>query len=708
MTQDNLPLGAEFPTPDLEDWKTLVEKSLNGAPFDKKMLTKTFEGFSLHPLYTRADEAALPVSEGLPGFAPFLRGASAEGASVGGWEICQEINHPDPKEAARQALSELEGGATALLLSLDWITQSGLNQACFGEGTGLAFDGVFVQTLADLRTALEGVHLDAAPVYLNAGHSFEAAGLALTALWEEKGIAPEQARGGLNADPIADYAYGGTVIVTPERALARLGQLAAHMAARWPNATTAQVDGAVYHSAGSSESQMMGAMLSTGVAYLRAMEAAGLDATRAARQITFSIPMDADQFLGIAKLRTFRRLWGRVLEACGVPENERVIRIAAKTAQRMLTERDPWVNMLRTTVSTFASVVGGADSITITPFDAAAGLSTEFARRIARNVQILLKDESNLGRVIDPAGGSWAVESLSEQLAQTSWDAFQSIEREGGIVRALEGDAFLSSIRKTCSERQSAIASRRIPVTGVSEFPNLREAKVETLQPDWDTLEEEALGRMSAAARTTRELLDALDGKTSPTDDVLKAVRAGAPFLPVTNRLTDSNQEDIRDGLDVVRLAEGFEALRDNADAWKDEHGSYPSIFLVTLGPVAEHTARATFAQNLFEAGGIEALPGGVLETADDAVAAWKKTGARAAVLCGSDERYEALAADVARALKQAGLPRLYLAGKPDTALQDAGVDAFVHMGCPVFDVLEELQMCLGVYPADDQDEGEE
>lgn len=702
MTQDRLSLGAEFPTPSLDDWTRLVEKSLGGAPFDKKMRTKTDEGFSLSPLYTAADETTRPVDEGLPGFSPFVRGATPQGAAQAGWDICQDIDHPDPKGANAQILADLERGATSVTLSFDWITRCGLDETCLNEDEALDSGGIFIQTLDDLETVLDGVFLDLAPVRLNAGNAFEAASLALCALWEKRGIAPEKAVGAFNADPIGEFAHGDPGVKAPDLCLARLGKLAVYTAQHWPRVTTVLVNGAVYHNAGSSESQMLGAMLATGVAYLRTLETAGLDLAAAARQIVFNVPMDADQFMGIAKLRALRRTWDRVLDACGVPPQDRTLTVTATTADRMLTVRDPWVNLLRTTVSTFAAVVGGAQSITVAPFDTAIGLSTDFSRRIARNIQIVLMEESNLGRVIDPAGGAWYVETLTDQLAESAWAEFSAIEGRGGIVAALLDGSLETAIGDVSQCRQTNIANRRIPLTGVNEFPNLAEAPVETQDVNWDALETQALNRAMDARAKTAALLDTLDGDTSTLADVLAAVKAGAPLGGISMALNPRDNADVRTGLWGCALAEDFEDLRDRADIWKDLYGTYPRIFLVTLGSAADHTARAMFARNLFEAGGIEALSQGPLDTVEDAVSAWTASEAKVAVLCASDDLYRDQAVSVAQALKAAGLSRLYLAGKPPdddtrTAWTQAGIDAFVFTGCPAWDLLNELQDYLGL-----------
>ncbi|GEO80795.1 methylmalonyl-CoA mutase family protein [Pararhodospirillum oryzae] len=691
MTEHTLALAADFPAATQEDWLAQVNKALKGAPFDKKMVTRTHEGFVLQPLYTRLDWPGTDDPSGFPGGVPFTRGATAAGSAVSGWDVRQDVDHPDAAEANRLLLSDLERGATSVSLRLDMAGRLGLDPDAPAAAPLVGVDGVMIADLDDLDRALAGVYLDIAPVALQAGAAFEPAAALLGALWERRDVAPGKALGAFNADPLGTLARVGALPMSAERALERVGALAAHTAATWPKVTAVGVDGAPYHDGGASEIQTLAAMLATGIAYLRAMEKAGLDLGTAAGQIVFSIPMDADFFMGIAKLRALRRLWGRVLEACAVPEAERCVRVGATTARRMLSRRDPWVNMLRTTVAAFAGAVGGADSLTVAPFDSALGIPGDFSRRIARNVQILLQEESNVGRVIDPAGGSWYVETLTDHLTRDAWSRFQGIEEAGGLLAVLADGSWPARIEETWTGRAKAVATRRDALTGLNEFPNLKEAPVETVAVDLDALRAARCARLPADRAAAAEVAD--------TGTAILAAARGATLGALSAALSDGEAACVV----PVRphtLGEDFEALRDAADAHKDKTGAWPGVFLVTLGPVSEHTGRATFARNLFEAGGIEGLPGGVLESDDEAVAAWKASGTSVAVLCATDERYATQAESLARALKAAGVGRLYLAGRPGEAAdawKAAGIDQYIFVGCDVLGTLRDLHAHLGL-----------
>ncbi|AGS72343.1 methylmalonyl-CoA mutase subunit beta [Streptomyces collinus] len=528
LPDDGLSLAAEFPDATHEQWQRLVEgvlrksgKEVSGEAAEDALSTTLEDGLRTRPLYTARDGAPDP---GLPGFAPYQRGGRPEGNTAGGWDVRQR--HAALTDGA--VLGDLENGVTSLWLVL-------------GEG------GIPV---ADLPRALDGVYLDLAPVVLDAGADTEAAAAALLRLYEDRGVDPKTVRGNLGADPLGHQARTGT-----PQDLAPAAALAARCAERYPGLRALTVDALPYHEAGGSAAQELGASLATGVAYLRELTGAGLTVEAACAQLEFRYAATADQFLTIAKLRAARRLWGRVAEVSGAPGAGAQVQHVV-TSPVMMARRDPWVNMLRTTVATLAAGVGGADSVTVLPFDHALGLPDAFARRIARNTSTILVEESHLARVIDPAGGSWYVERLTDELAHAGWEYFRSVERDGGQAAVLRSGRLRTDLATTWAERSRKLAKRREPITGVSEFPLLSEKPV---------------------------------------------VREPAPEPP-------------SGGLPRVRRDEAYEALRARSDAHLAATGARPRIYLATLGPAAAYTARSTFAANLFQAGGIEPVTAGTFE----------------------------------------------------------------------------------------------
>lgn len=587
-----LALAAEFPTPDREQWLELVQGVLrkSGADFGS-LITTTYDGIEVQPLYTADDRVP---DAGFPGLAPFTRGGRPQGA-VEGWDVRQQHLVAD-REAV---MADLENGVTSLWLK-------GLDPA--------AYDDV----LAD-------VYLDLAPVVVDGGEGFLDAGRAMLRVWDQRPVLPSEVRGNLGADPLGVRARTGQ-----PADFAALTELLGEARA-FPELRVVVVDGLPFHEAGGSDAQELGASLAAGVAYLRHLTGTGLSVAEAVRLLEFRYAASADQFLTIAKFRAARRLWARVTEVAGAPAAQLQ---HAVTSPAMMTRRDPWVNMLRTTLACFGAGLGGADAVTVLPFDAAIGLSDDFSRRIARNTQSLLLEESRLAGVIDPAGGSWYVERLTDDLAHAAWAWFQEIEAAGGLPAAF--DLVTDRIAVTWENRRKRLADRSDAITGVSEFPNLAEQ-------------------------------------------------------PVTRRPAP---EEPGGGLPRVRYAEAYEALRDAAEATSER----PKVFLATLGPVAAHTARASFAANLFQAGGIETPNAGPTRTVEDVVERFRESGARIACLCGSETSYAELAAPVADALRAAGAERILLAGKKSAASESGGqIDEYVFMGCSALDVLEHTFEALAV-----------
>src|SRR4051794_24919226 len=597
-----LELAAEFDAATREQWRELVAGVLRKAgredlpdPVEDALAATVATGVTVEPLYTAEDAGDLPTTVGVPGIAPFVRGSRAGGdpAAPGGWDIRQRHAHPDVATTKEAIAADLENGVTSLWLVL-------------GEGA------VPVDALGDV---LSDVLLDLAPVTVDGGLPAAEAFLDLV---EDRTDLAEGSSLGL--DPLGRHAATGE-----GQDLSGLAEVVRRAAAH-AGLRTVVVDATVFADAGASAVEELGCSLAAGVAYVRALTGDGLSVDEAFGQLEFRYSAGADQFTTIAALRAARRLWDRVGEVSGASAEVRGQRQHALTSSVMTTKRDPWVNMLRTTVACFAAGVGGADVVTVQPFDAALGLPDAFSRRIARNTQNLLVEEGHLARVLDPAGGSWYVESLTEDLVQAAWAWFTEIERAGGLVAALGSGLVRDRIGQAWEARAKRLARRSDAITGVSEFPNLAE-KLPERQP-------------------------------------------AAEVLP-------------SGGLPRVRAAEAFEELRDAAAAAEPS----PVVYLATIGPVARHTARASFAANLFQAGGIA-------PRSADGVSGLAGAGTTVACICGTDSDYAASAAGLAAELKAAGATQVWLAGKP--ALGVDGVDGYVYAGCDALDVLRTVFAQLG------------
>ena len=614
---DELPLAAEFPPATRDDWLKLVRATLKDRPFER-LVSKTYDGIAVEPLY------------------PPARDAQSIAARPGPWQVMARVDHPDPKAANAQALEDLENGATGLTL----ICAGSLN------ANGYGIDGS-AETLARV---LDGVYLDAGiPIDFNVSPETRGIVRHFAVLVKQHGIAPAAVELRASINPLGGMAAAGGS-PQPWRALAPgFANLVGELAGQGFRGPFAVADGRIVHNAGGSEAQELAFAIGSAVAYLRALEAGGTPLDAARGMIYFRLCADADEFLTIAKFRALRKLWARVEQACGL-EPKRAY-VSAETAWRMMTQRDPYVNLLRTTIAVFSAGVGGADAIGVLPHTAALGLPDGFARRVARNTQLLLLEESNLAKVADPVAGSGAIEDLTDKLCGAAWSMFQEFERAGGIGPALEQALIRDKIAAVRAEREKAVAQRKDVLTGTSDYPDLAE--------------------IPAA------VLDVKPKTAAPNP----AFAVAFPALP------------------RIRLAEPFERLRDTSDRALAKTGSRPKVFLANLGRPAEFNARATFAKNFFEAGGIEAVTNDGFVDNDAMVNAFKASDARVACVCSSDEVYATRATDAAKALAAAGATHIYLAGRPKAAgaLQSAGVGTFIFAGCDVPAVLQGTHDILGI-----------
>jgi methylmalonyl-CoA mutase len=599
---ESLSLAADFPPATRDEWRRMVEAVLKGAPFER-LVGSTYDGIAIEPLAPRRADAT-----------PLITRTGAA------WQALARIDQPDAARANDSALEELNGGANGLSLVFEG--------AVGDYGFALpANEAALARVLEDVDlTAGIGVEFDLSPVAAAAIDAAMAKGLVLR---------PGSASLRIGHDPLGAAALMNAAPRPWNEEASHFARRAVALTHAGFGGKLAVADGRIIHNAGGSEAQELAFVLSLGIAYLRALESEGVALDAARHMLFFRLSADADQFLTIAKFRSLRKLWARIESACGLAPEP--IFISAETAWRMLTQRDPQTNILRATIAVFAAATGGADAVTVLPFTAALGIPDRFARRIARNTQLVLADEAFLGKVADPGAGSGAIETLTDQLCRAAWTLFQDVETAGGAGAALTSGLIQDKVAAVRAKRAAAVAHRKDALIGATVFPNLQEAE-------------------------------------PPVEGALR-----------------SRSDFNRRPLAPIRLAAPFEALRDVSDRVAKTRGSRPKIFLANLGTLAEFTARATFAKNFFEAGGIEAVFGeGDAETLASAFAA---SGAALACLCSSDARYEKEAEAVASALKTAGAKHIYLAGRPgerESALRSAGVQSFIYEGCDALATLRK------------------
>jgi methylmalonyl-CoA mutase len=601
---EDIRLAADFAPATHDDWRKLVDGVLKGAPFEK-LIGKTYDGIAIQPIYERAANAA-PI---------------AGRAAAAPWQILQRIDHPDAAKSNRQALHDLENGATGLTLVFE-----GANGA---RGFGLVASEDTIATLFD------GIYLDAGiGIELQAGPQSRMTGTWLADYIKAKGIDPAKCDIRFGIDPIGATAVWGTSAYNWWEMAPAVTDTIKKLADQGFKGPFAFADGRIIHDAGGSEVQELSYTLATMLAYLRALEEHNVPLETARGMVYARLAADADQFMTMAKFRALRLLWARVEESCGL--KPKPLFIAAETAWRMMTQRDAAVNMLRATMATFSAGLAGANSITVLPHTLALGLPDSGARRIARNTQLVLLEESNLAKVTDPAAGAGGIETLTRELCDAAWAQFQEIEKASGVFHALGNNLIQPKVAATRKARQAAVAKRRDVLTGASEFPNLHETRASVLK------------------------VKPIPGKPYGKDKIK---------FPA---------------LEAIRLAQPFETLRDKSDHLLARKGARPQVFLANLGTPADFTARATFAKSFFETGGIEAIDTNGFTDPAALADAFKTSGAALACICSSDKQYPAHAAAAAHALQKAGAKHIYLAGRPgdlETDLRAAGVQDFIVAG---------------------------
>jgi methylmalonyl-CoA mutase len=614
MTDELMVLAGDFDTPTMQDWDREVLKALNkrrppGSELTieqaRKRLTYVgVDGVEIDPLYVQPDNQVV----GMPAVTPFTRGSAAETTP---WIVAQLHEDGDIARTTAAIQDELNAGGTGVWLRVD-------------------ADAISPDTLGKV---LAGVKPEAAPVCVSSITQQADAADALLNFFA--GEATEDAAGNLGIDPMAQAA------VTGEAAdLSDLSQWV-RKAGSYPNCRALTVDVTPYDNASCGDIDQLAFAIATGIEYVRELDEQGVDAEEAFDQILFRVAVTADEFLSISRVRALRRLWARVGEVLKVPENKRGAMQHAVTSWRIMSKDDPWVNLLRTTVGAFSAGVGGVEIMTVLPHDTAYGLPTKFSRRIARNIQLVNGEEAHVGRVKDPAGGAWTFEALTEQLAEKAWARVQEIETLGGMSAALAQGKVAEWIKETCDERCARLATRKIPLTGVSMFPKEDEAPLTDFIP-----------------------------------------RPPAPKYG---------------GIGVCRDSAAFEVLRDRARTYEKKNKTKPTVVLACLGDRRDFGAREQFTQNLLLVGGIGfdqiegPTPAQIVEEA-------KKAGTSMVILASSASVYAEQALDAAKAAKDAGLT-VWLAGKKteigDGA--DAVIDGEIFDGMDVVAFLGDTLDSLGV-----------
>jgi len=618
----------EFAPTSYEEWKDASVAALKGAPFEKKLFTKTYEGITLEPVYTLAHSESFAQKKSFPGAEDFLRGADAAGYIEKPWCIAQSSDADSPAAANAILKQELAKGTTAISFA--------------------PTEGLCPKTAADIKTLLDGIDISKYPFNVYAGASASAL------LQLIKDYAGSTAVSGvIGADPIGALALEGQLDAALDSYYDKLAADITWAKKNMPQVKTIFIQGAVYHNGGANAIQEVAACLTTAINYIDELQKRGLSVDDIAGQICFGFSLGANFFMEIAKLRAARVLWAQVVKAYGGSKESAKLDAFARTSYFTTTVYDPYVNILRATTQAFSGVVGGVNAMQVAPFDDVIRKSDEHSRRIARNIQVMMQNEFNLLSPVDPAGGSWYVETLTGQLAEAIWAKLQNIEAAGGIAAVLASGTLQDEIAAVLSDRFKKLATRSDRAVGNNMYANMLEMP--------------------------------LTGEAKPA----KAAPAGKAAVTVK-------------AIKPHRWTEQFEALRKRTEDYKAKTGKNIQVFLANMGPIPQHKARADFATGFMEVGSFEVLKNDGFASIEEAAKAAIASKATVTVICSTDATYPEIVPELAKAIK-AGCPQMkvMLAGAPAPEYKDsyveAGVDDFIHVKANCYQILSEIQIAGGI-----------
>ncbi|MBU1099385.1 MAG: acyl-CoA mutase large subunit family protein [Bacteroidetes bacterium] len=707
--EENFDLEKDFAPPSIEEWRIKVETDLKGMPVDK-LKTKTYEGIDLQPIYTKADIQDIPHLKDIPGRGTNVRGNKPEGYSVNSWEVSQELPFGLAEDFNQALTEDLKRGQTSVNLKLDDATLLGLD-ADYADKDKVGNKGVSISAINSMSKALENVDVTTTPVNIEGGFSSLPIFMIYQAFLKKNNIDADTAVGSITADPLGYLAEYGEIPVSTEYTFNKMKYVTEWSKKNCKQLKTIGVSGLPYHNAGASAVQELAFVISTAVEYINQLTGRGLSAEEVAKNMRFTFGVGPFYFMEVAKLRAAKILWSKITEEYGVSEDYRKMFIHARTSSYNQTVYDPYVNMLRTTTEAFSAIVGGVDSLHTNQFDERFGTPDTFSRRISRNTQIILNEESHLHSQIDPAGGSFFVEKLTSEVAEAAWKLFQEVESKGGMLKALEEGFPQTEIEKTAELRKKDLAKRKSVLVGTNMYANMKEEKLASKFPDTEAIynkRSEYLQKFRVAGEDAKhksileKLQDLVDAKSVDMITTgAEAILEGATIGEISKSCRANESTPFRiNPVRIHKLADPFEDLRDRSTAFEKKNGSKPKIFLATMGPVKQHKGRADFSRGFFEVGGMEVIYPAGFDTTGEAVKAAVESGAKAVCICSSDETYPDLVSPIVKGVKENNSDaQVILAGYPKDQVEahkSAGVDDFIFLGADALQILTDLLNKIG------------
>lgn len=672
----------EFDYPEYNDWKNEAINALKGAPFDKKMFIDTYEGITLEPIYKHNVYDKLNSQlNNLPGFMPYLRANDYLGIlAKGTWSIAQKIPYPLPQQFNNAIKNDLRNGQNAVFLNYN--TNNIINH-----------NKTNIRNINDFKTAIDGIEFEKTPLLLNDENCPESAYFLIKSLINDGIYDKAKLSGIIFNDPIANFARTGKSLGAIASKVRNIAEAIRMMNDN--NLRLFTADASVYHNGGSNAVQELAFSLSSAVYYIRELLKENIDINSIADKIAFVLPIGKNFFMEIAKIRAARILWAKIIDSFSGNAKSQKMYIHSETSLRETTKYDPWVNLLRATSETFSAIAGGVDSLTVTNFDAVWGLPNDFSRRTARNTQNVLKYESHLIDTIDPAGGSWYIESLTQQFAEMVWAKFQSIEKHEGMLAAIENSIIQNEVIQSYKERLNNLSIRKEVILGTNKYPNLQEKIIDNVF----TVNEIELDKYSNSLKFDAQLLDKFNTSDISFTDISDYITKGLDLSIIPAKLYDNSFTTTQ--IPLRRSSEIFEKLRENSDNYLMAYGNRPKVHLVCWGALKEYKPRADFASDFFQVGGFETHQVGGFKDFDDMAQSLIDFKESVFVFCSTDDRYEEFLGRISKLLKKVKpFSKLILAGYPKDKIEEykeAGIDEFIHIKANIYNILSELQKDLGM-----------
>ncbi len=697
----------DFPPPTYTEWKEIAEKYLKGAPFEKKLVTKTYEEIDIQPIYTEKDIRDITFIDEMPGYNYYVRGIKPEGYLNKSWEICQEIPYGLAEDFNRALKYDLERGQTAINLLLDKATQLGID-ADKAKDEEVGYRGVSISNLEDFLKALSEIDLEKYPIYINAGFSSIQILMILAAFLKKQNIDLNRIEGSVEADPIGFMLVGGSLPVSLEFVYDKMASLLKWTKYNMPKLRTIGINGLAFHNSGASAVQELAYVMATAVEYINQMLDRGLNIDNIAQSIRLTFGIGPFYFMEVAKIRAVRIIWAKIIEAYKGDRESQKAKIHARTSFLNQTKYDPYVNMLRTTTETFSAVVGGVDSLHTNSFNECFEEPDEFSRRIARNTQTILNEETRLSSLIDPGAGSYYVEKLTDEIAKKAWALFQKIERNGGVLETLKQGYLQEEVEKVDERRRKDIAKRKAVIIGTNMYSNLKEKKLDLKFPDYGEIRKKRKQylkeyKSSGVHKKHIKELEYLSPNPENIIDIgIEALLKGATIGEITEAITKSSGDLVSiKALKMHRASEGFEEIRDAIEIYKGKMDYRPKIFLANMGHFSQYKARADFSKGFFQVGGFEVIYPEGFDNTEAAVCAAIESKAQVVVICSTDDKYPELVAPITKALKdKKSNIVIVLAGYPKDKIEEyrkSGVDEFIYLGADTHLILLSVLKKIGV-----------